>query len=82
MTTNLVKNCNLLQFDHIIFLANHHLQHCNFVVIFPKAKTIELMDSFPGYFDAKILTAAWYWMVLAMPSLLKDGIYWIHKKHS
>ena len=63
MTSKLVKNRNLMLYDHIIFLANPKKMHWNFVVIFPKAKRIELVDSLVGYFDAKILLAAWYWMV-------------------
>ena len=58
-----MKNHNLMLFDHMNFFANPHCEHWNFVVIFPKAKKIELVDSLPGYFDAKILTAAWYWIV-------------------
>ena len=50
-------------FDHIIFLANPTLMHWNFVLIFPKLKKIEVVDSLPGYYDPKVLTAAWYWMV-------------------
>ena len=63
MTTKLVKNRNLMLFDHIIFLANPFLRHWNFVVIFPKLKKIEAVDSLPGWYDPKVLTAAWYWMV-------------------
>ena len=51
MTTKLVKNRNLMLFDHIIFLVNPFLRHWNFVVIFPKLKKIEAVDSLPGWYD-------------------------------
>ena len=62
MTKRLVKKRNLMKYDHIIMVANPGKIHWNCVVIYPKLKCIESIES---AFTSSIrdLDAAWNWMV-------------------
>ena len=59
-TRNLVGSQNLMLYDHVILLANPGSMHWNLVVIYPKLKIIESVDSMK--FNAGMeLYATWKW---------------------
>ena len=62
MTEKLARGMNLFTFDHIVFVCNPKRMHWNFVVILPKEKVIENIDSF-GEYDHKQTIACWFWLV-------------------
>ena len=59
-TRNLVGSRNLMLYDHVILLANPGLLHWNLVVIYPKLKIIESVDS-KKFTAGMELYATWKW---------------------
>ena len=62
MTRRLVHRRNLFLYDHVIMVANPGSMHWNCVVIYPKLKRIESVDSLSSS-STEDLHAAWHWMV-------------------